>query len=95
MLPHLTLLPPPVVATPPVDATPPTIVTLSSENTPNMPTNDGYWYNSNEGGGVPNDGNDGQTHPSPGNEDNSTRMKRSLVDHQMWVLQSKLQWRDR
>ena len=62
----------PVVATPPVDATPPTIVTLSSVNTPNMPTNDGYLYNSNEGGGVPNDGNDGQIHPSPGNEDNST-----------------------
>ena len=58
----------PVVATPPhvarvpVDATPPIGATPSSTNTPNMPTNDGYWYNSNEGGGMPNDGSDGHTH---------------------------------
>ena len=44
-----------------------------------MPTNDGYWYNSNEGGGVPNDGNDGHTHLSPTNEDNSTHMEMDEV----------------
>ena len=53
----------PVDATPQVGATPPATATPSYENTPNMPTNDGYWYNSNEGDGVPNDGNDGHTHP--------------------------------
>ena len=49
--------------------------TPSYENTPNMLTNDGYWYNSNEGDGVPNDGNDGHTHSSPANEDNSPPME--------------------
>ena len=61
----------PIDATPPVDATPYSIVTSSSANTLNMPTNDGYWYNYHEGGGVPNDGNDGHRHSFPANEDNS------------------------
>ena len=75
----------------PVAATPPAAATPSYENTPNMPTNDGYWYNSNEGDEVPNDVNDGHTHSSPANEENSTPMKidevvGSLVNHQMRVL---------
>ena len=44
-----------------------------------MPTNDGYWYNSNEGDGVLNDGSDCDTHSSPANEDNSTPMEMDEV----------------
>ena len=57
----------PVDATPQVGSTPLATVIPSYANTSNMPTNDGYWYNYNEGGGVPNDGNDGHTHSSPSN----------------------------
>ena len=42
----------PIDATPPIGATPLATATPSFENTPNMPTNEGFWYNSNEGGGV-------------------------------------------
>ena len=70
----------PVAAIPSVATTPPPAArVLVDENTPNMPTNDGYWYNSNEGDGVPNDGNDGHTHSSPANEDNSTPMEMNEV----------------
>ena len=49
----------PVDATPLVGATPLATATPSYANTLNIPTNDNYWYNYNEGDGVPNDGNDG------------------------------------
>ena len=69
----------PIEATPPIGATPLATTTLSYENTPNILTNDGYWYNSNEGDRVPNDGNDGHTHSSPTNDDNSTPMEMDEV----------------
>ena len=76
----------PIATTPFVDATLPpaarvpvdaTTATPSYENTPNMTTTDGYWYNSNEG--VPNDENDGNTHSSLTNEDNSIPMEMDEV----------------
>ena len=69
----------PIDATPPIGATPLATTTPSYSNTLNMPTNDGYWYNSNEGDGVPNDGNDGHTHSSPTNDNNSTPMEMDEV----------------
>ena len=66
---------PPIGATPPIDATPPATAIPSYVNTPIMPTNDGYWYNSNEGDQVSNDRNDGHTLSSLTNEDNSTPME--------------------
>ena len=66
---------PPPNAKVPINATPSATATPSYANTLNMPTNDGSWYNSNEGDGVPNDGNDGHAHSSPTNEDNSTLME--------------------
>ena len=69
----------PIDATPSLGVIPPTTSTPSYANTPNMLTNDGYWYNSNEGDEVPNDGNDGHTHSSLANEDNSIPMKMDEV----------------
>ena len=69
----------PVDVTPPVGSTPPVTATHSSTNISNMPTNDGYWYNSHEGGGIPNDGNYGHKHSSLANEDNSIPMEMDEV----------------
>ena len=44
-----------------------------------MPTNDGYWYNSNKGDGVPNDGGNGHPHSSLADKDNSTPMEMDEV----------------
>ena len=70
----------PVAAIPSGAATPPPAARVPVDaNTLNMPTDDGYWYNSNEGDEVPNDENDGHTHSSPANEDNSTPMEMNEV----------------
>ena len=82
--PSITATPPPAArvpinATPLIGDTPLATTTPSYVNTLNMPTNDGYWYNSNEGDGVPNDGNNGHTHSSPTNDYNSTPMEMDEV----------------